>query len=78
MKKNPKILHAYTFIITYPKNDLNVYDDTSANLKFALSTNSSTRILVKLPSIICFWVPFYYHIVLFYSESNPCKKGSKK
>lgn len=28
----------------YPRNDLNVYDNVSANLKFALSTNSSTRI----------------------------------
>jgi hypothetical protein len=28
------------------KNDLSVYDDTSVNLKFALCTNSSTRIFV--------------------------------
>ena len=27
----------------YPKNDLNVYDNKSAKLKFALSANSSTR-----------------------------------
>ena len=31
-------------IIYYPRNDLNVHDITSAKLKFALSTNSSTRI----------------------------------
>ena len=41
------------FIIYYPRNDLNVHDITSAKLKFALSTNSSTRIfninIAKLP-----------------------------
>ena len=31
----------------YPRNDLNVYDNKSAKLKFALSTNSSTWIKQK-------------------------------
>ena len=33
--------------VFYPKNDLNVYDIISINLKFILSTNSSTRILIS-------------------------------
>jgi hypothetical protein len=32
--------------VFYPKNDLNVYDIISEKLKFSLSTNSSTRILI--------------------------------
>lgn len=32
----------------YPKNDLNVYDVISINLKIILSTNSSTRIIKTL------------------------------
>ena len=37
----------YNFSFAYPKNDLNVYDILSINLKFILSTNSSTRIYDK-------------------------------
>ena len=32
----------------YPRNDLNVYDLASINLKIILSTNSSTRIKVRM------------------------------
>jgi hypothetical protein len=35
----------------YPKNDLNVHDITSTKLKFVLSTNSSTRTILKLVKI---------------------------
>lgn len=38
----------------YPKNDLNVYDVISINLKFILSTNSSTRILIILYNVL--WI----------------------
>jgi len=40
----------------YPRNDLNVYDHKSANLKFALSTNSITRIIFFLFNIDIFFL----------------------
>jgi hypothetical protein len=42
-------IYIYTFILklNYPKNDLNVYDFISINLKIILSTNSSTRIFIN-------------------------------
>lgn len=55
IKLYPLIIYIYIYIITsyyienvshnitYPKNDLNVYDFISINLKIILSTNSSTR-----------------------------------
>ena len=38
-------MHRITLVkVEYPRNDLNVYDNKSAKLKFALSTNFSTRV----------------------------------
>jgi hypothetical protein len=46
-KKRSKALFWLKKKVFYPKNDLNVYDIISINLKFILSTNSSTRILIS-------------------------------
>ena len=44
----------------YPKNDLNVYDIISINLKFILSTNSSTRTIYFI--LLLGGVEIYFHL----------------
>ena len=49
--------------MAYPKNDSNVYDDLSAKLKFALSTNFSTRIYArKLAHKSIFILNFFVYV----------------
>src|SRR5271154_1750483 len=50
-------------IIYYPRNDLNVHDIKPAKLKFALSTNSSTRIFIFSYMI---YIYIYIYILKIY------------
>jgi len=68
------IFYFFLFLIIsffcYPRNDLNVYDIISINLKFILSTNSSTRICFVLFFIIYIYKKFFsfiYNISFFYN-----------